>query len=392
MRYCQKIMIVGLSVLLLSACHHKNTSNHAEKKIIVVTVSKTPVQRLYFSGALAPISVTPVISAVAGNITSLHFTYGSQVKQSQLLLVIDSKQLSQSYRKAISDYLQKKQSFITGKTTFSGTQALFKAGVIAKNEYISGKTQFENQSLDFLESKDELEKVLRTANIKPQEIESLTLADTNKVNAILERHFRHLNVSAPATGIALFPTKKTSSDSTMNTGKLAVGDPVKEGQLLLSIGDLSGLSASFDVSEIDIDRIKKGMLVIVTGDAFSGIRLHGIVSAVSAQAKQNSGQSGLSMFVVNVKIPAVTQSAMEKIRVGMTAKFEIDITSPHHILLPISAVFQKNGVSMVSIVDAHGKQKDAPVVTGETTATQVVIISGVTAGEKVVVSPHANPI
>jgi HlyD family secretion protein len=385
MRYCYKIIILGLSVLTLSACHHKNASNDIQNKTIVIAASKAPVQRLYFSGTLAPISVTPVISAVAGNITALHFTYGSQVKQSQQLLVIDSKQLSQRYRKAISDYLQKKQSFITGKTTFSGTQALYKAGVIAKNEYMSGKTQFENQALDFLESKDELEKVLRTANIKPEEIESLTLADTNKVNALLERHFRHLTVSAPATGIALFPAKKSSDDSSANAGKLAVGDPVKEGQLLLSIGDLSGLSASFDVSEIDIDRIKKGMPVTVTGDAFPGIRLHGTVSAVSAQAKQNSGQSGLSLFVVNVQIPAVSQSAMEKIRVGMTAKFEIDITSPQHILLPISAVFQKNGVSMVRIVDAQGKQNDVPVVTGETTATQVVIISGVTAGEKVVI-------
>ena len=76
---------------------------------------------------------------------------------------------------------------------------------------------------------------------------------------------------------------------------------------------------------------------------------------------------------------------MDTIRVGMTAKFEIDIKSTPRIMLPINAVFQQNDENRVTIMDANNKEKNVSVVTGETTPTQVVIISGIQAGEKVVV-------
>ena len=153
----------------------------------------------------------------------------------------------------------------------------------------------------------------------------------------------------------------------------------------MSIGDLSGLAATFDVSEVDIDRIHQNMDVIVSGNAFPGAHLKGYISAVSVQANLNSGESGLSMFSVKIDIPSVDKKIMEKIRVGMTAKFEVDIQSSPRIMLPVNAVSEKNGQSMVTIMDAQGKQKEVPVITGNTTPTQVVIIRGVNAGDKVVV-------
>ncbi len=373
-------------VFLLSACHHKNKSDQAQKTHIVVAKLETPIQRLYFTGTLAPINTSYVLSPVAGNISALYFSYGGHVEKSQKILMIDSKQLAENYRKAISTFIQKKQAFVTGKTTFEGAQALDKAGAIAKNEYVTDKTQYENAELEYLQSKYDLEKILHTAKVDPKSIEALSLADTQKVNTILERHFRHLDISANGSGIALFPSGKTTDDrssSSSASGKLEVGTDIKEGQLLLSIGDLSGLSASFDVSEVDIDRIHAKMPVIVTGDAFPGVQLKGFIKSVSAQAKKGAGQ-GLSMFAVKTEIPTIDHKIMEKIRVGMTAKFEVDIKSAPRILLPVNAVFKKNGVSVVNIMD-NGKEKEVPVVTGDTTLTDVVIISGVKAGDKVVV-------
>ncbi|EKD91770.1 MAG: hypothetical protein ACD_29C00387G0001 [uncultured bacterium] len=378
------VCIVLACTFLLSSCHGKNKSKHAQKTQIIIAKSETPVQRLYFTGTLSPIKTFAVVSPVAGNIASLDFTYGERIIAGQKLLVIDSKQLSDNYRKAVQDFLQKKQAYVTGKGTFAGTQALFNAGVIAKNEFITGQTQFDNQVLDYLQAKYALEKVLRTANIDSKKIEALSLADTDKVNAILETHFRHIEITAPNAGVALFPTGKKSDDSS-SSGKLTVGDSIKDGQLLLSIGDLSGLAATFDVSEVDIDRIHQNMDVIVSGNAFPGAHLKGYISAVSVQANLNSGESGLSMFSVKIDIPSVDKKIMEKIRVGMTAKFEVDIQSSPRIMLPVNAVFEKNGQSMVTIMDAQGKQKTVPVITGDTTPTQVVIISGVKAGDKVVI-------
>ena len=395
MSILKNITLFVTFAIFVAGCHGSDKKKLAEKEQIVVAKMQTPVQRLYFTGSLSPIATMPVVSPVDGNIVSRNFEYGERVEQGRELFVIDSKTLAENYRKAVNDFIQKKQSYESGKTTFQGTQALFKAGVVAKNDYDNAKTGYENKELDFLQSKYSLEKILKTANVdvnkvSSQKIESLTLADTTKVNALLERHFRNIEIFAPGSGVALFP-KKLMSGAAEISGKLETGTSIKEGQLLLSIGDLSGLSAEFNVSEVDIDRIKDKMPVLVTGSAFPGAELKGYVSAVSVQATQGGGGGGLSMYSVSTKIPKVDPEVMKKIRVGMTAKFEIDIKGEPRIMLPVDAVFEDNGRSVVTILDAKNKSHIVPVMTGITTPTDVVIVSGVKPGDKILIPPPEQP-
>lgn len=392
----QKIFLLIGCILVLASCHGDHAKKAEKKEKIVVAQLQTPIQRLYFTGSLSPLETIPVISPVEGNIISRHFEYGERVEKEWLLFVIDSKTLAQEYRKDIKTYIQAKQSFDTKKVSFEGTKALYKAGVIAKNEYDDEKTAYENAQLDFLQAKFSLEKILKTANVdvskvSSKQIESLTLADTEKVNQLLERHFKHIEITAPGSGVALFPKKRESGDGGVS-GKVETGTAVKEGQLLLSIGDLSGLSATFNVSEIDIDKIQDGMPVRVTGSAFPHATLKGYICAVSIQAVQNGDSSGLSMYSVSTKIPQVDPEVMKKIRVGMTAKFEVDIKGTPRIMLPVNAIFQQNGKSFVKIVDPKGKLQIAPVETGITTPTDVVIISGVKVGDKVVINNPLAPV
>ena len=278
---------------------------------------------------------------------------------------------------------------MTNQQNFAGMQSLYDAGAVAKNDYQTNKSQLDNSKLDFLQAEYELEHILRTANVDPEKIEKLSISDTDAVNKLLQRRFRHVPIMASGDGIALFPSQKTSSSSgsgDSSSGKLTVGSAVKQDQLLLSIGDLSGLSAVFNASEVDIYRIRVGIPVTVTGSAFPGKELKGVVSSVSAQANQGGSSGGLSMYAVSVKIPNVDPKTMERIRVGMTAKFQIDIDTQSRIMLPLEAVQEKNGQSVVTILDANGKEKEVSVVTGRTTMTDVVIESGIKVGDKVVVN------
>ena len=70
--------------------------------------------------------------------------------------------------------------------------------------------------------------------------------------------------------------------------------------------------------------------------------------------------------------------------------FEIDIHSAPQIMLPVNAVFQNKGQDVVRVQDAVGKDHLVPVITGETTPTEVVIVSGVKVGDKVMV-PRETP-
>ncbi|HLB56043.1 MAG TPA: efflux RND transporter periplasmic adaptor subunit [Coxiellaceae bacterium] len=385
------LIIILLSCIFLTAnCYAENKDKKAEKLQTVIAQLQTPVRKLYFTGTLSPIQTVPVISPVAGNIEKTYFSYGERIQTGQKLFLLESQPLGESFRKAVKAYISAKQAYATEKTKFEGTAALYKAGVTAKDDYTAEQTQYENDKLAFSESQYALKKVLNTAKIHYKKIEDLSLSETSEIEKVLETHFHHIEINAPHEGVALFPIPTKSSDGSTSSGKLSVGDSVKEGQLLLAIGDLSGLSASFDVSEVDIDRIKKNMDVIVTGSAFPGLSLKGVITSVSVQANLNSGESGLSMFSVKIDVPHIDPNIMKKIRVGMTAKFEIDIKSSPRIMLPVNAVTEKNGVSVVTILDAQGKTKTVPVVTGDTTPIDVVIISGIKVGDKVVIPTSVN--
>lgn len=375
-----------LSIIGITSCEAK--SKHTQKTHIIVAKLETPVQQLYFTGTLDPIQTVPVVSPIAANVVSMNFAYGQRIQNNQLLFVLSSSTLADNYRKAINNYLQKKLAYTTKEQNFSGMQSLYDAEAIAKNDYTASKSELDNAKLDFLQAQYDLESVLRTASVDPEKIEKLTISDTDQVNKLLERRFRHVEILSPGAGIALFPPQKSDSggsSSDVSSGKLSAGASVKQDELLLSIGDLSGLSASFNVSEVDIYRIHNGMPVIVTGSAFPGKKLQGVISTVSAQANQGGSTGGLSMYAVSVKIPNVDPKTMERIRVGMTAKFQINIDSQPRIMLPLSAVSEKNGGSVVTILDANGKDKEVSVVTGRTTMTDVVIESGIKVGDKVVV-------
>lgn len=383
----KRLIALTVIALLLSSCHGHNKDRHA-KTTIITAKEEQPVTHLYFSGVLSPITTTPVLSPVAGAVSQMHFTYGQRLKKGQVILVMNSKALAAQYRQAVNNFLEQKQKRSLTKTQFTAAQALYDAGVMSQNSFESAKASYENAVLHFLQFQYQLHQVLRTAHISPQVIEGLSLSQPEEINRLLQIHFRNIEVRATAPGIALFPDNQ-NAQSTGNS-QLSVGSVVKAGQLLLSIGNLSGLSATFDASEIDIDKLHPGMSVHVTSSAFPGELLTGYIHAVSAQAAAQSGSGGgLSFFAISINIPAIPSSLLHKIRVGMTAKFRIDLKGQAHVMLPLDAVTQQNGVPVVTVIQSD-KKVVVPIVTGQTTSTQVAVISGVKPGDQVVVHAQAD--
>lgn len=394
------LFLVILFCFLLS-CQKEKAQQEKKKETIVVAKMHTPVKRLFFHGTLMPIDNIPVVSPVDGRLAEIKFVYGEEVIKGQLLARINSEQLADDYRKAVSDYLQKKDAYDTGLQSFQGSLALYKAGIISKEEFLSEQSQYENTVLSFFQSRYALEKVLVKAKVNIAEIEKLTLKDVTQVDKVLRRSFARIDVFSPGTGVALFPVDDSSSggdgggdgngsgtSSGQKTGRLVIGTELKAGQLMLNIGDLRGLSARIKVSEININRIKVKMKALVTGDAFPNITLKGYVAQVSSQANPQStggGESNLSMFNVLVKIPHITDEQRKIIHVGMTARIEIDIKEKPRIMLPLKAVTSKNGENYVTLLE-NGTKKQVSVTVGDTTPDgKISILKGIKDGDKVVI-------
>jgi hypothetical protein len=169
---------------------------------------------------------------------------------------------------------------------------------------------------------------------------------------------------------------------------LQIGSQVKENQALVAIGDLSGISTTAQVSELVINKIKPGQKVTVSLDALPNITIYGTVKSVGAQAQpaaEGGGPGGIATFPVTVIVPTLTPQQANLIRVGMTSKIQITIENPAQIMIPINAVYQKGNISMVKVIDAKGKSREVPVVTGQTTLSEVAILQGLKPGDRVVI-------
>ena len=399
-KFCQ-IILVGIVLVVASCRHSDNAAAGADSKhdTYAIATVKSEIIPLYFPAVISPLRMMPVLSKVNGQVISVTFQYGHKVKKNQVLLVINSPQLASKYRSAINSYLEKKNAYTTSKREYEVTKQLYEAKVLSRDEYINSESQYRNSILTFYQSQFQLTKVLSEAGVDQALVERLTINDTDAVNKLLRRTFNNIKVVSPTRGIALFPIAggDSSSGSSENNKKVSIGQNVKEGQLLLSIGDLMGLSSELKVSEININLIHVGMPIKLTGDAFPGIVLHGKVVGVSSQANPNSTESsGTSLFDVKVIVPSITEKQSKLIHVGMTAKVEIDIKQKPVITVPVNAVICKNGQTMVTLVtgEQHFRKmhhrKDVPVATGKTTVNSVEILKGLKKGQKVVVYPESS--
>ncbi len=61
----------------------------------------------------------------------------------------------------------------------------------------------------------------------------------------------------------------------------------------------------------------------------------------------------------------------------MSGAAERDIPEPPQIFLPIKAVIQKNGKTVVTVEDKDGVRREVVVITGKTTLTEVAIVKGI---------------
>lgn len=388
------VLTAAIAFILVSCKAKENNDDKKQAKVVVAKI-QTPITRLYFTGSLTPIATIPVMSPVDGRLQEIQFDYGAAVKKDQVLVVLSSKTLADNFRKAVADFLQKKDSYDIAVSTQQGNEALYKAGIISKEAFVSGKNQYENTTLSYFQSRFALEKILEKAKLEYKPIEELKLEDIKQIVELLRRRFNNIPVESPASGVVLFPVGDQGNgggggngDSDQSSGRLQVGMQIKEGQTMLNIGDLSGLAAKIEVSEININRIKRGMKAIVSGDAFPGVTLNGYVAQVASQANPaESGGSSLSMFNVLIKVPKLTAEQSKTIHVGMTAKIEIDIKESPIVMLPLQAIITKNGNHFVKVLDKSGQPQQVPVTIGSSTPEgNVGIVTGVKSGDKVLMN------
>lgn len=380
MKYYHRIIIMLFFIFALQACGGESKKSNDS----TITIESRPyANTLFYTGIIQPLQTRVVTSPVEGTVVEMPFQYGETITNNQLLFMISSTKFLSDYKAALMQYIKAKNDFNSGQTQRSEAVFLHKNLLISDDDFKMKESNYYAAQLALLQAKDTLENLLHQLDIKDINLYTLTIADIDKITQAmhLQVSSENLRVLAPTSGIVLSPAKSEDENK-----KILKGDVIKQGDVLAVIGDMSGLSVRIKVNELIVNQLKVGQKVIVTGIAFPDYVLNGEVKRVDRQGEPSSG--GLPTFTVEVIVPKLTKDQQSAIHVGMSAKVEIDIEEKPEIMVPLLAVNEKNGVSYVRTYNAHeGKSQEHRVKTGKTTLDSVAILSGLKAGDTIVV-PH----
>lgn len=160
---------------------------------------------------------------------------------------------------------------------------------------------------------------------------------------------------------------------------ISAGDTIMENQTVASLMDTSEVYVSVSVSEDDISTLTVGQASSVSLSAYEGMNVDGEIDTIAVEPSRSSGAVS---YAVSVKI---YPSENVKIYEGMTC----DVTFLQKrvsdvVYVNVQAVkYKSGGVSSVLVYGADGEVSAKEVITGFSDGRYVEIISGLSAGDKV---------
>lgn len=374
------IIILLIMISLLTTCHSKEDDKKKPSEVITVELKHVSTP-LHFNGKIEPLKIYNVTSPVEGTINEVFFKYGQQIYIEQKLFSISAERLEKEYVDNISSYLKALDDYAEKLRKFNGTEQLWKMKFVSDNEYHSDKIAKEEAFFSLKQAIRDLKDTLKKIGIA-QDLKEIDIHNPHIIEEIVTKKLDNYIIASPYSGIALDP--KSLSSVSKDDIKNILGGDVKSGEILLYIGDLSGIAVDVKVNEIDINQIKPGQPAFITGPGFSGIELKGKVELVKSQAHSDSGN--LPTFSVRIVIMDITNEQREIIRVGMSTKVKIKTSERDAIIVPIEAVFQDKGIDYIKVKNKQtGKVSPEPVIVGRATVRGIEIEKGLKPGDQIVV-------
>ena len=144
------------------------------------------------------------------------------------------------------------------------------------------------------------------------------------------------------------------------------------------IVDTHQLTMTVAFSESDITKVKVGQPATVTLDALSGVELAAHVSSISTLGTDNDG-------VVSYDATLTLDQRNSSVRPGMSASAAVVTDQAQGVTLPNSAVTGSGSLSTVELLK-NGKTVPTPVIVGLKGDSRTQVVSGLKAGEQVVVT------
>ena len=285
-----------------------------------------------------PEKLVKITPPLAGRITRLQRSLGDSVKAGDPLFTLDSAELSTAYAddsKAKSILLQARQELERQKT-------LFEAEIAARKEYEAAQAAYDQAGSDARASADKLA----------------------QYGAGARGTRRDYVLRSPIAGTVI--AMEGAQGGYWND----INAPV------MTVADLSTVWLSANVAERDLAQVAVGQTASITVDAWPGKAFEGKVAYVGAV---------LDPETRTVKVRVAIDNRAGAFKPGMFAHAGFAGASRRALLVPAAAVLQSGPSTRVMVERSPLVFTPRTVQVGASHGEQVEIVSGLRAGERIVV-------
>ena len=341
----------------------------APVKLDTVTVHRGDIQQTVdAAGKLQLHKWADSYAQVAGQVKEVLVAIGDTVKADQLLLEIAPTEQATKVESNRAQMARLQADLADQRGQLDFAQLQFKRQTQLKAQNATREEAFESARMNASSANARVDAI--TAQI--HELEARLKID--------EEARQQTHVKAPISG--------TVVSMAVRTGQMvATAQPAAP---LLRIADLSEMTVAARVAEDDVTRLRPGMAASFTTPGYPGKRWSGKLRQVIPVPADGTGEQGKQAFYIvlfEVKNPD------HELMSGMSAQVQFSVAQARDaLLLPVNGLgaADEDGLYKVNVVDAGQHLSARKVQVGLRSSQQAQILSGLAAGDKVLVGPAPN--
>lgn len=434
-----KKIAIGAGAVVLLAVIVAFTVHQSGKNVVTVQTGKAQRQDLATvvsaSGEIKPKTYVNIGANAFGKITHLYVKEGDHVKKGQLLAQLENVQSSADVnaneaslqaaqtdalaaeaglKTAEADLLRAQADYDRNKLDWSRAQSLFKDGLISKSDFDSRKNAWSTADAGLTQA------TARVAQAKAQN--DSAARHVSQAKATLTHYtdlLQKTTYPAPFDGVITnLPVREGET--------VVIGIQNAQGSTLMTIADMSVITAEVKVDETDIVNVKLGQPADVTIDAIPKKIFHGKVTEIGNNAivrssgLSTSQQTTASEEAKDFKVVVTLSDAPQDLRPGLSTTAKVTTATRSNALsIPIQALTlrskdqieaQNNPPGSVHAAEpaagevaSKSKRDDevqgvfvirnkkgifVPVVTGITGTTDIEVLDGLKEGDEVITGSY----
>src|SRR6202790_3670487 len=333
--------------------------NQANKGVVTVQTAKVApqqslVSQVTASGEIKPTTYTNMTAQGFGRITSIVVKEGDHIKKGEVLLTQENIQANAdvqaqaaainsaesgvqaseaSYKSAQADLLQQQANLEKAKLDWERGKGLYKDGLIPKQDFDQRKTTYDAQVAGVDSSKARVLSLRATLD--------QTRSQVLQGRAVLVRTqdiLHKTTYTSPINGIVSYLPERVGD-------YVVPGIQNSNGSFLMTLSDMSIVTAEVKVDETDIVSVRIGQDADVTIDAVPGKIFKGRVTEIGSQGVlRTSGLATTQSTTSNqeakdFKVVVTLASPPENLRPGLSTTAKIKTAEKKNVVaIPIQAL------------------------------------------------------